>query len=187
MTAKTIVLIALLTAMLGAPSMVDTTYAAAIPGYFADEWVGFLCIFGPVPTSGNPARVNILFQLNFDKSVNGGITLARADQLFAFFQSQIVGLGTAGVFNQQTCALTPSQVQSQYGANALQAAQQVSGSFQQLGFQLYFINDSFWGLVPNYLGLPSDTLVLRTDVFLVNGSDNVNYTRSLEILEDLVP
>src|SRR5437870_2188593 len=102
MNAKRIALIGLLTVTLGVPLLADKSFADAIPGYFADEWVGILCVNGPTPMS--PTKVDLLMQMNFDKSSNGGITLAKADQLFEFLRLSLLNFsGTT----TQTCAIKP--------------------------------------------------------------------------------
>ena len=68
---------------------------------------------------------------------------------------------------------------------ALQAAQQLSGTFQQLGFPSYLIADAFLSVAPSYLG--NDIVILRTDAFRVLGGNNVSYVGSSEIIESLIP
>ena len=183
MVAKALVLIVLLVSMLSVPGLVDRSFAAPFPAYFEDEWVGIVCLRAPVPGGGG-SPVNILLQLNYDKSTNGGITLPKANQYFDAFKSQ---LALAGAQVTQICAIPPGQVQSSLGINGLQAAQQLAGQFSQLGFLLYFIMDTFWDFPQDYLDLPLEVRVLRTDVFSVVGPNNISYTRSLETIETLVP
>ena len=181
MTAKRMAMIGLLTIALGVPFLSERSFAAAIPGYFADEYVGILCVNGPTPIS--PTKVNFLIQMNFDKLSQGGITLAKADQLFEFLRSSFLNFsGTA----TQTCAIKPSQVNSQYGVNGLQAAQQLTGTYQNYGFQLMLIIDSFWDLVPTYLNQPAGALLLRGDTFIVIGRDDVLYRSSSETLQSAI-
>jgi hypothetical protein len=127
----------------------------------------------------------VLVQLNFDKTQNGGITLAKADQLFDNLSS-LLGVflgGGSSVTVTQTCALKPSQVNTQYHVNGLQAAQQLTGTYPQYGFQSFVIVDSFWWLPQTYLGKPPGTLSLRSDLYGVRGSNNVGYTSSFEFLQ----
>jgi hypothetical protein len=168
--------------LLAVSGLVDRSFAAPFPSYFEDEWVGILCLRGTVPGGGGP--VNVLVQLNFDKSTNGGITLPEANQQFNALKSQLT---FAGALVTQICAIPPGQIQSDLGINGLQAAQQLAGQFHQLGFALYFIADTFWNIPLDYLELPEGALVLRTDVFGVNGPNNISYTRSTETLDSLVP
>jgi hypothetical protein len=182
MAGKTVVAIVLLVTALGAPGLVDTSFAAAIPGYFANEWVGILCVNGPTPIA--PTKVNLIIQMNFDKSENGGITLAKADQLFEFLRVSYLNFSGTST---QTCALKPSLVNAQYNVNGLQAAQQLTGTFQNYGFQVMVITDNFWSLLSEYLDLPSDTLSLKSDQFIVLGNNNVVYRGSSEILQSQIP
>ena len=64
---------------------------------------------------------------------------------------------------------------------ALQAAQAVSGDFQQRGFATYVIQDTFLSLAQSYLGL--DIPILRTDAFPVLGSNNVSYLGSIDVVD----
>jgi hypothetical protein len=182
MAGKTLVAIVLLVTALGAPGLVDTSFAAAIPGYFANEWVGILCVNGPTPIAST--KLNLIIQMNFDKSENGGITLARADQLFEFLRVSYLNFSGTST---QTCALTPSQVNAQYGVNGLQAAQQLTGTFQNHGFDIMVITDNFWRLVDDYLDHPPGTLVLRSDQFIVVGNNDVFYRGSSETLQSQIP
>jgi len=182
MTATRVALIGLVTITLGVTLLSDKGFAAALPGYFADEWVGILCVNAPTPVA--PTKVNMLIQMNFDKSSNGGITLAKADQLFDFLRTSFLNFsGTA----TQTCALKPSQVNSQYHVNGLQAAQQLTGTYPQYGFQLMVITDNFWSLLPDYLDLPANALSLKSDTFIVVGSNSVTYRSSDETLASAIP
>ena len=182
MTAKRIAMIGLLTLALGIPLLCEKSFADALPSYFADEWVGILCVTGPTPMSST--RVSMIIQMNFDKSTNGGITLAKADQLFEFLRTSLLNFsGTA----TQTCALKPSQVNTQFNVNGLQAAQQLTGTYQQYGFQLMLIQDSFWTLTDDYLLQPSGTLSLRSDTFVVTGSNSVFYRNSSETVQSAIP
>src|SRR6185295_10937047 len=104
MTRAALVTIVVLLVALGMLGPIDTAHAASIPGYFADEWVGVFCVTGPIPAA--PVRVKLLIQMNFDKSTNGGITLAKADQLFEFLRTSYLNFSATAV---QTCAIKPSQ------------------------------------------------------------------------------
>jgi hypothetical protein len=183
MIARVLVLTALMVLALAAPWVVEDSFAAAIPDYFTDEWAGFACLN---VTSGG-AATPVVLQLNFDKLAGGGIALARADRLFARLTSSFGWLSQlTGASYQLTCAYTPSQIQtSNPGLTALQAAQQLSGSFQQLAFPSYLILDSFLTVAPSYLG--SDIAILRTDAFRVVGSNNLSYQGSNDVLESLLP
>jgi hypothetical protein len=184
MIARVVVLTVLTVLALGAPWMVEDSFAAPIPDYFADEWVGFACFNAVAPGGSTTATV---LQFNFDKFAGNGITLARADSLFARLTSSLGWLSQLiGASLQMTCTLTPSQIQaSNPGLTALQAALQVSGSFQQLGFPSYLILDSFLTVAPSYLG--TDIPILRTDAFRVLGSNNLSYQGSNDVLESLLP
>jgi hypothetical protein len=193
MTAKAIVLTALVVFALCVPGFVASSDAIPLPSYFDDEWVGLLCLTVTLP-GPPPAPVSVLVQVNFDKSTNGGISLAEADQFFAFLTDAIVQFGplAGGTNPQNTCPqFTPGNMQAQFpGLNALQAAQALTGTFQQHGFFLYVIADAFLNGVPPYLvdaGIPEDTLTLRTDAFLVNGSNDITYSGSLDVLRSLIP
>jgi hypothetical protein len=181
MVRKSVIAIALLIIALGAAGVVDSSFAASIPAYFADEWVGILCVNGPTPLAST--KINLIIQMNFDKSVNGGITLAKADQIFEFLRVSYLNFSGAST---QTCAIKPSQVNSQFGVNGLQAAQQLTGTYQNYGFQAMVIADSFWTLVDDYLDLPDGTRSLRTDQFIVLGNNNVVYRGSAETIESQV-
>ena len=183
MIAKAMVLTVLVLFALGTPCMVDRSFAATIPDYFQDEWVAFACLNAVAP-GGSPTPV--LLQLNFDKIVGNGIPLARADSLFARLTGSLGWLSQLlGASLQLTCAYTPSQIQaSNPGLTALQAAQQLSGSFQQRGFPAYLILDSFLSFALSYLG--SDIAILRTDAFRVVGPNNVSYLGSSDVIESLI-
>jgi hypothetical protein len=181
MVLKATVMTVLVLFALGVPWVVDNSFAAPIPAYFADEWVGFACVTATIPGGS----VALLLQLNFDKIAGGGISLPRADELFAQMTSPI-GLGwlggLLGASLQVTCAHTPGQIQaSNPGLTALQAAQAVSGDFQQRGFATYVIQDTFLSLAQSYLGL--DIPILRTDAFPVLGSNNVSYLGSIDVVD----
>jgi hypothetical protein len=189
MAGKAIVVAVLVVFALCTPWVADTSFAAPIPGYFDGEWVGLLCVVVTFPGADTP--INALAQLNFEPFTNdpNGIDLARADELFAFITESIAQFGPlagAGTI-QQTCAFTPSQVQSQFGIDALDVANALTGTYQDHGFLLYFILDTFSATVPEYLGLPLGTLTLRTDLFIVSGFNDLSYTGSLEVLQELAP
>jgi hypothetical protein len=193
MTAKALVLTALVLLALCAPGFVSSSDAIPLPQYFADEWVGLVCLSVTLP-GPPPTQVNALVQINFDKVTNDGISLPEAEQLFSFLTDAITQFGplAGGTNPQNTCPqFTPTGMQNQFpGLNALQAAQALTGTFQQHGFFLYVIADAFLSRVSGYLvdaGVPDDTLLLRTDAFLVNGSNDVTYTGSLEVLRSLIP
>ena len=183
MTSTRTILTVLVVFALAVAGLVDRGFAAAIPNYFQDEWVGFVCLTA-LPQGSPPTRV--LLQLNFDKTSLGGIPLSRADSLFGFLTSNLGLLSpTLGSNPQTTCSFTPSQILVNFpGATALQAAQQVSPTFQQIGFARYVILDAFLSLTVIYSG-PVNTL--RTEVFLVTGNNDLNYVASNEIAESLVP
>lgn len=184
MIVRVLVLTVLMVFALGAPWMVDGSFAAAIPDYFTDEWAGFACLSAVAPGGSTTA---VVLQLNFDKIAGSGIALARADSLFARLTSQLGWLSQLiGASLQVTCTHTPSQIQaSNPGLTALQAAQQLSGSFQQFGFPSYLILDSFLSVAPSYLG--SDIPTLRTDAFRVVGPNNLSYLGSTDTVESLIP
>ncbi|MGH2610766.1 MAG: hypothetical protein ACRDHF_16925 [Tepidiformaceae bacterium] len=184
MIAKAVVVTVLVLCALSAPWMTGEGVAAPIPGYFSDGWVGFACL-NAVVAGGSPTPV--LVQLNFDKVAGSGISLARADSLFARLTGSLGWLSQlTGASLQLTCAHTPGQIQAGVaGLTALQAAQQLSGTFQQRGFSSYLILDSFFSVAPSYLG--DDIAILRTDAFRVVGANNVTYIGSTESLESLTP
>jgi hypothetical protein len=182
-TTKAIVLTGLLLLALAVPGVAGNGFAASIPTYFEDEWVGFVCLTASPP--GSPPT-GVLLQLNFDKVALGGISLTTADSLFAFLTGNL-GLLSPIIGNnpQTTCSRTPSQIQAQFpGVNALQATQQLSGTFQQIGFPRYIVVDAFFSLVAPYLGTAT---ILRTDVFLVTGNNDLSYAAGNEIVDSLIP
>ncbi len=183
MTWRASILTVVFVLALTAPGASGDAPAAAIPSYFEDEWVGFLCLTASPPGSGS---TGVLVQFNFDKSTLGGIPLARADRLFAFFASNLGLLSpTIGKNPQTTCSLSPTQTLAQFpGATALQAAQQVSGSFQQLGFSRYVIVDSYVNVALLYFG-PVQTV--RSDVFPVSGNNDLSYAGSNELPDATLP
>jgi hypothetical protein len=183
MAGNVVVTIVVLVIALAAPCLVDVGWAAPIPDYFEDEWIGVLC--AQMAFTGSTIRVPVLFQLNFDKFTNGGITLAKADQLFNFLRNQISFFVGASV--TVTCALTPTQVNNQYHVNGLQAAQQLTGAYQQYGFVVLIIFDSFWSEVPEYLNLSPGSLTLRSDLYLTSGANNIVYISSAETLKTSLP
>ena len=183
MIPTTTVLTVLVLFALLVPGVVGSGFAAPIPEYFQDEWVGFVCLTAFPP--GSPATT-VLVQFNFDKTTFGGIPLSRADSLYTFLRSNLGLLSPViGSNPQTTCTLTPGQVVIQFpGADAKQATQQVSGSFQQLGFARYIVVDTYSALAI----LSSGTVVvLKTDVFVVNGNNDLSYVASNEIAASLVP
>lgn len=183
MTLTRIALTVMVLFALAVPGVVGSGIAAPIPPFFEEESVGFVCLTASPP--GSPPT-SVLVQFNFDKIAFGGIPLTRADSLFSFLTSNLGLLSPIiGSNPQTTCSLTPSQTLVQFpGATALQAAQQVSGSFQQLGFSRYIIVDTFLSFAVPYFG-PVDTL--RSDVFLVIGNNDLSYASSIDIAESLVP
>src|SRR5262249_46339992 len=142
MTRVTTAVTVLLLLVLAVPGTVGIGLAAQIPDYFGDEWVAFVCLTATPPGSG---PTTVLLQLNFDKLSFGGIPLDRADRLYAYLTNNLGILSPViGPNPQKTCTLTPSQVTVQFpGKTALDAAQLVSPSFQQLGFARYVILDAF--------------------------------------------
>jgi hypothetical protein len=183
MAGKVIVVLFIVLAALGAPCLVNVGVAAPIPTYFEDEWIGALCV--QMAFTGSPQRVPVLIQLNFDKSTNGGITLQKADQLFNFLKNQIQFFVGSSV--TQTCAFTPTQVNNQFHVNGLQAAQDLTRTYQQRGFVALIILDSFWSRVPDYLAQAPNALTLRSDVFLTSGPNDIVYTSSSETLQAFLP
>jgi hypothetical protein len=202
MTARTIALVGLTMLAFAVTCSSDVALAAPVPAYYSDEWVGLLCVQATPPGSITP--VPALLQINFDRSTNGGISLARADELFAKIVAANGRFGPLAGFTlvAQDCravagpsvqiSYAPNEIQAQFGVNALQVALALSGSFQGLGFQQYLILDSFLNLVPNYLTeppvgvLPPGTLTLRTDLLTVVGNNDIGYVSSSEILNDLL-
>jgi hypothetical protein len=201
MTVKRFVVTSLMLALC-VPSPAGDAFAAAVPGYFSDEWAGLLCV--QLTPAGSGRALPTLLQVNFDKTTNGGIDLATADALFAQIASAGGRFGPLAGANAvaQDCrtvagpsvqaSYTPSDIQNQFGVSALDVAAQLSASFQQFGFQGYLILDSFYNVVPNYLTeapvgvLPSGTLSLRTDLLFVAGSNDVSYVSSSEVLKNSV-
>ena len=183
MIARVLMLTVLLVLALAAPWMVEDGFAAAIPGYFADEWVGFACLNAVAGGS----TTQVLLQLNFDKISGSGITLARADTLFARLTSSLGWLSQlTGAGYQVTCTYTPSQIQaSNPGLTALQAAQALTGSFQSRGFTSYLVLDSFLSVASAYLG--ADVAIVRTDAFRAVGSNNLSYLGSTDTVESPAP
>ena len=183
MIARVLVLTVLMVLALAAPWMVEGSFAAAIPGYFADEWVGFACLNAVAGGS----TTAVLLQLNFDKIAGSGIALARADSLFARLTSSLGWLSQlTGASLQVTCTVTPGQIQgSNPGLTALQAAQELSRSFQQRGFASYLVLDSFLSVASAYLG--PDLGIVRTDAFRALGPNNLSYLGSTDTVESLMP
>jgi hypothetical protein len=183
MTPRATVLIVFVLVALVVPGVVGSAFAAPIPDYFEDEWVGFVCLTATPP--GSPP-ISVLVQFNFDQVTFGGIPPNRANSLFTYLTSNL-GLLSPIIGNnpQTTCSLTPSQTLAMFpGATALQAAQQVSGTFQQLSFARYIIVDAFLSFTVLYFG-SVDTL--RTEVYRVNGNNDLSYVASNEIAASLVP
>jgi hypothetical protein len=182
MIARVLVVTVLMVLALAAPWMAEDSFADTIPNYFQDERPGFACVNA---TTGG-STTTLLLQLNFD-NFDGSIPLARADSLFARFTTSLGWLSDLlGASLQVTCTLSPSQAQATVpGLTALQAAQQLSGTFQQRGFASYLVLDSFRTVAPSYLG--SDIAILRTDAFRVLGSNNLSYQGSNDVLESLLP
>lgn len=167
---------------------VGTALAAPTPEYFAEEWAAFMCVAGP-PGAPGPVAV----QFNFDKVAFGGIPLDRANNLFTYLRSNLGLLSPVLGSNPQltNCnvvpgqSLNPSQALALApGLTALQAAQGLSGTFQQLGFSRYIIADVFLSFTVLYSG-SVDTL--RMEVFDVPGSNNLVFKVSSDIDESLVP
>ena len=183
MIARVLVVTVLMVLALAAPWMVGDSVAAAIPGYFADEWVGFACLNAVAGGS----TTTVLLQLNFDKISGTGIAPARAESLFARLTSSLGWLSQlTGASYQVTCTYTPGQIQaSNPGLTAVQAAQALSGSFQQRGFSSYLILDSFLSVASAYLG--PDPGIVRTDAFRAVGSNNLSYLGSTDTIESLMP
>ena len=179
MIVKAVVMVVLVCCALAGPWAAGESVAVTIPEYFDDEWVGFACLNS---TAGGTTTA-VLLQVNFDKLAGGGITLSRADTLFARLTTSFGWLSElTGASFQATCTLTPSQVQaSNPGLTARQAAQALSGSFQQRGFPVYLILDSFLGVTPSYLG--SDVAIRRTDAFRVVGPNDLTYIGSSDVVE----
>lgn len=188
MTLKTTVLTVLVLFALAVPGVVGSGFALPLPDYFADEWVGFVCLTASPP--GSPPT-SVLVQFMFDKSTNGGISLTGADSLFAFLTGNLGLLSPIIGSNPQTaCSLTPSQTQVEFpGATGLQAAQFVSGSFQQLGFSRYIIVDAFWTTTDvSYIAETLTSVeVLGLDVFRVTENNDLSYVASSQIVRSLVP
>ena len=184
MIARVLVLTVLMVLALAAPWMVEGSFAAAIPDYFKDEWVGFACLNAVAPGG---STTPVLLQLNFDKISGTGIALARADSLFARLTSSLGWLSQlTGASLQLTCAYPPGQIQAgNAGLTALQAAQQLSGGFQERGFSSYLILDSFLSVASSYLG--PDIAIVRTDAFRAAGSNDLSYLGSTDVLESSMP
>jgi hypothetical protein len=182
MAGKTVAIVALVTALV-VPCLVNPAGAAVIPTYFENDWVGALCV--QMAVTGSTAKVPVLILLTFDKVDNGGITLAKADQLFNFLKTQISFFVGASV--TQTCSLTPTQVNTQYHLNGLQAARSLTATYTQYGFLVLMILDSFWAVPPDYLKLGANALTLRSDLFLTNGSNDITYISSAETLQSFLP
>ena len=188
MTPKRAAVIALLLFVLATPGLVGQGWAAAIPTYFEDEWVGFACLtaFPPPGATATP----LLLQLNFDKIVLGGIPLARADSLFSYFINNLGLLSpTIGKNPQVICTLSPSQTAARFPTdNALTAARQLSGTFQQIEvqprFQRYVIFDVFLNFAPLYSG---PVPVVEGDVFTVAGNDNISFAGNISLPDASLP
>jgi hypothetical protein len=180
MRSTTCALIFLLLLSLAVPGVAT---AVAPPSYFADGWVGFLCLTATPPGSG---PTTVLLQLNFDKIAFGGVPLGRADALFTYLGNNLGLLSPVlGNSPQKTCSLTPSQVVVMFpGATALDAVQQVSGSFQQLGFSRYVIYDVFLSATLLYFGAVN---TVRGEAYQVNGPNDLSYAMSTEFEPSLLP
>jgi len=188
MTLKAAVLTVLVLFALAGPGVVGSGFAVPLPNYFEDEWVGFVCLTAIPP--GSPST-SVLVQFMFDKNHGGGISLTQADSLFAFLTGSL-GLLSPFIGNnpQTTCSLPPSQIQVEFpGATGLQAAQLLSGSFQQLGFSRYIIVDAYVDTAD--LSYIADTLTsvefLGFDVFRVTGDNDLSWVANSWIVKSLVP
>jgi hypothetical protein len=187
MTLKAAVLTVLVVFALAVPGVVGSGFAEPLPGYFEDEWVGFVCLTASPP--GSPPT-SVLVQFMFDKTSNGGISLTWADSLFAFLTGNLGLLSPIIGSNPQTaCSRTPSQIQVEFpGATGLQAAQLVSGSFQQLGFSRYIIVDTYLSFLDLSYGETQISVeTLNSDVFRVNGNNDVSPVAANQIARSLVP
>jgi hypothetical protein len=173
--AKTIVVLGVLVVMLAVPGVVHHALAAPIPSYLEIERWGILCVRGNAPGLG---PINVLILLTFDPEFNGGIDAAKANELFSQARTRLT---LTGGLVTETCAFTPAKIEQDLpNIDALQAAQTLSQQFKQLGFALFFINDTFWFPPASHLDLPDGTLLLRTDLFAVTGPDDATYTGSTE-------
>jgi len=183
MTARPIGIVCLLLLALAAPGMVGGVAAESVPTYFEDGWVGFLCLNATPPGSG---PIHVFLQINFDKVSLGGISLARADTLFAYVSANLGLLSPViGHDPQPFCSFSPSFIQAQFpNATALQAVQLLSPSFHQMGFDRYVIYDSFLTAALLYFG-PVSTL--RAEIYVVNGSNDISFVLSNEIPTSLLP
>jgi hypothetical protein len=148
------------------------------PGYFDGEHVGFLCLRAPVPGFGG---IFTLVQINFDHQTGGGISLSEADTLFA-----LLVLGLTESTGPPICKFTPTQLNAQ-GFDALSAANFVLPRWEDAGWQIYFIMDAFkttrnLAYIP---GLTSNTLIVRGDVFVAEGTD-LAYAGAAEVLRSFL-
>jgi hypothetical protein len=180
MTTKIVALSVLLCIASGWPGVLGEAIAAPIPvpAYFDGEHVGAVCLTAVPP--GGPGPITVLVQFNFDPVTQGGISLARANSLFAYYKDILLGIlkPLIGSNFQSFCSLTPSDVQIQYpGVDALDAIQLV----RQFAFERYYIVDSY---LTTYAGVES---IVRSEVFRVDGGDELSYVQGFEIAEGLLP
>jgi hypothetical protein len=178
LTSPTTIVIILLLLLLPVPAV-----AAPIPDYFADEWVGFVCLSATPPGSG---PTTVLVQINFDKFAFGGIALEGADSLFGYLTDNLGLLSLVlGNSPQKSCQRTPSQILAEFpGTTARQAAQLVSPTFQQLGFAHFIVVDTFLSFAVLYSG---GVNTLRAEVFLVPGDNDLSFVLAHDLIETLLP
>jgi hypothetical protein len=153
-----------------------------IPEYLEGAHFGFVCLNATPPGSG---PVTVLLQFTFDPEFQGGIAVGRANALQVNFTIPMVGIFSPALgANPGRCGeLLPSLVPAVLpGVDAFAAAQQLSASFQQLGFQRYYIVDVYRSA---YAGDVES--IVRAEVFRALGADALSYVQGIEIAEPLLP
>jgi hypothetical protein len=185
MTTKIVVLTALLCIASGGPELLGQAVAGPIPvpAYFDGEHVGGLCLNAVPPGESGP--IPVLVQFNFDHVTQGGISLERANSLFAYYTSLLLGIlsPVIGSNPQPFCSFLPSLVPIVHGiVDALDAVQKMTPAFQQLGFQRYYIVDSY--LATYAVDVES---IVRSEVFRVDGANALTYVQGFEIAEAVLP
>jgi hypothetical protein len=153
-----------------------------IPEYLEGAHFGIVCLNATPPGS---APVTVLVQFTFDPEGHGGIPVGRANALLINFTIPLVGVFSPVLGpNPARCGeLLPSLIPIVLpGIDAFAAAQQLSASFQQLGFQRYYIVDM-------YRAVYGDDVesIVRADMFRALGADALSYVLGIEISETLAP
>ena len=180
MGAKAILLAGLFVFGMFAPGVVGSSSAGPIPNYFRGLRSSLICIVADVPDLGT---IFALLTVNYDPSLNGGISLAQADALHAQlvegggFVASLVGLDFAVL-----CDYSPSAIRS-LGFDGFTLVAAISSIFASAGFDMYVALDEYRFFAPSFLG---GVRTVRVDAFDVVGPNNLQYMGSAEIPEDFV-